>query len=747
MATPVSDVYDFKGMRPLQHNVECFLDYMELWVPRRQIEGLLLWLSQTMRFPVSLSSLERSNHLLSRCRYCLNSDPEGNFIFRVWYSGCKVQAENGFHALEIHMVKKTATGNGQSDRYSMRCPALTVALGRETVRCEPHFVQVSRPVPLRDSSDQEQWFLVFRGEFVVSVEDASLIGIEVEISDFSVTVRGQRGQLLNAVEFMDRQTDMLPLWVARGFYAYSLEASCPFVTRHPGEEVTLSIPKQRVGLVKRGTYTTETLTLRNIVVGHFVSATVTENKYFVVINIPSNEVLQSQECHMSVGNVPGVQVYYSIDLVLEFVEMAYPMNWTMENYYECTVASSQYAQREMMQQAAFSTAINNIDVSCNTSDNEQVAGPQHMTSSPSLPPKSGYMIDNTTADVNDEMGNLQKLSIKEQFAAPESNETLEEVSGSGYHSDIEENAYPSLVKVSSINSTVLTPIEDNPTSETYSIVTSTGIKHKALSLTTGQPKTFNVYRSESPQPKEKHVTRSGAKVRLSRSDVTNVMTQNMRNYPTDQVMSSSPLKIPIQPNVTSNQSSRDNQTMAFPPTTNLSNKSYLDSRNADPVLMSVSSHWPEDNMVALDTFPRDAESNLLVAMSADGYIPLGPTNVSPSRKREEWSQRFNENRVKQEQEETLESGKQRIKSAMDENRRVSDTFHSLLQLKIPGSPSKQSGSQSSGQIYLNSKTNMGPGLWTMRSHLSRSPLDEILDSPSDEFETIAASEDLVLSHT
>ncbi|KAG8568403.1 hypothetical protein GDO81_013985 [Engystomops pustulosus] len=74
-------------------NVECFLDYMELWVPRRQMDGLLLWLSRVMRFPVSLSSLDRSNHLISRCRYALDMDSSGNFIFRVHYSACNVQTQ------------------------------------------------------------------------------------------------------------------------------------------------------------------------------------------------------------------------------------------------------------------------------------------------------------------------------------------------------------------------------------------------------------------------------------------------------------------------------------------------------------------------------------------------------------------------------------------------------------------------------------------------------------------------------
>ncbi|KAM5132140.1 uncharacterized protein C1orf127 homolog [Mantella aurantiaca] len=308
---------------------------MELWVPRKMMDGLLLWLSRIMRFPVSLSSLERSNHLLSRCRYALDIDNNSNYIFRVHYSACNVQTQNGFHSLEILMVKKTASGINQSNRYILKCPALTAALGREKVRCDPVYVQVSRPLPL-GNSDVQDWYLTFRGELVVAVEDASLIGVEVEMNDVNVIVRGLRGQLLNPRQFLDRQTDILPLWMAHGFYAYSLEASCPPVSQHPGEEVVVYIPKQRVGLVKRGSYTTETLTLKNIVSVQAISITVTENKQFVMVNIPANEVLQRQDCGTPGDTIHRIQPYYRIDLVLEFAEIAYPMNWTLENYYECS---------------------------------------------------------------------------------------------------------------------------------------------------------------------------------------------------------------------------------------------------------------------------------------------------------------------------------------------------------------------------------------------------------------------------
>eukprot|EP00079_Xenopus_tropicalis_P037365 XP_017951136.1 PREDICTED: uncharacterized protein C1orf127 homolog [Xenopus tropicalis] len=295
---------------------------------------------------VSLSSLDRSNQQLSRCKYFLDADADGNFLFRVHYTGCYVQTQEGFYKLEIHMVKKTSSGRGQSNRYLMRCPAMTAQLGREKLRCDPNYVQVSRPIPLGNSNDQADWFFSLRGELVVSIEDASLIGVEVDVSNSSVTVSGLRGQLLDGIKILDRQIDNLHLWLAHGFYAYSLEASCPSVSQHPGEEVILHIPKQRVGLVKRGSYSADILTLKNLIVGQSanVTVTVTENKQFVVINIPSHEVLQRQDCYTTIGNNPGVQFFYCIDLVLEFTEMAYPINWTLENYYECSVRVPQMIQ-------------------------------------------------------------------------------------------------------------------------------------------------------------------------------------------------------------------------------------------------------------------------------------------------------------------------------------------------------------------------------------------------------------------
>ncbi|XP_073511552.1 uncharacterized protein C1orf127 homolog [Phyllobates terribilis] len=293
---------------------------------------------------VNLSSLDRSNRLISRCRYALDMDSNGNFIFRVHYSACNVQTQNGFHVLEIHMVRKSSRGNGRSDRYRMRCPAVTAAMGRETVRCDPNYIQVSRPMPL-ENTDEQDWFLLFRGEIEVSVGDASLIGVEIEMNKSHVTVKGLRDLLLSSREFLDRRTELLPLWIGHALYVYSLEASCPLVTRDPGAEIALHIPKQRMGLVKRGLPMIETLTLKNIVALHPINITVTENKHFVMVNAPAGNILRSQDCTTR-DNRQGIRDFYSLDLVLEFAEIAHPMNWTLENYYECTVLTSDADQQE-----------------------------------------------------------------------------------------------------------------------------------------------------------------------------------------------------------------------------------------------------------------------------------------------------------------------------------------------------------------------------------------------------------------
>ncbi|KAJ1145237.1 hypothetical protein NDU88_011528 [Pleurodeles waltl] len=180
----------------ISSDVECFADYMELWIPKGHVEGLMQWLSRTMRIVVSLVSLERLNLALSGSGYSLYMDPDGNYLFRAQYSASFVQLENGNYILTIRIFKKYLAEAARSDHYIMKCPVVMSPLGREHVCCRPNAVQVSRPMPQGRASEEVHWFLSLRGQLVVSVDDASLIGLNVELNSSSITVTGARQPLL-----------------------------------------------------------------------------------------------------------------------------------------------------------------------------------------------------------------------------------------------------------------------------------------------------------------------------------------------------------------------------------------------------------------------------------------------------------------------------------------------------------------------------------------------------------------------
>ncbi|XP_077113542.1 ciliated left-right organizer ZP-N domains-containing protein [Ranitomeya variabilis] len=213
-----------------------------------------------------------------------------------------------------------------------------------------------------------------------------------------VTVKGLRDLLLSSREFLDRQAEVLPLWIGHGVYVYSLEASCPLVTRGPGAEVTFHIPKQRMGLVKRGSYSTETVTLKNIVVLPPINVTVTENKHFVMVNAQAADLLRSQDC-ITRDNRQGIQDFYSLDLVLEFAEIAHPMNWTLENYYECTGPTSDAVQQETgsKNNEKVETSANNTVTGTLTEENNAIqSNAEYPLSSGADPSRS----DNITSALN-----------------------------------------------------------------------------------------------------------------------------------------------------------------------------------------------------------------------------------------------------------------------------------------------------------------------------------------------------------
>ncbi|MEE6485193.1 hypothetical protein FKM82_014202 [Ascaphus truei] len=839
-------------------NVECFLDYMELWLLRRQMDGLLLWLSRAMRYPVSLSSLDRSNRLLSRCRYFLETDSDGNVLFRVHYSACNVQMEKGFHVLQIHLVKKTPLVNGRSDRYTMKCPAMTAALGRERVRCEPDYVQVSRPMPLRYSKDQTHWFLSFRGELVTSVEDASLIGMEVEITNSSVTVRGLRGHLLmKTEERMETETDVLPLWLAHGFYAYSLEASCPLVSQHPAAEVTLHIPKQRIGLVKRGSYSTNFLTLKNIVPPQSISVTVTENKHFVVINIPANEVLKTQECFTTVGSTLGVQAFYSIDLVLEFVEMAYPMNWTMENYYECVVAPSHIIQLEHTIAEVFPK--DRLEFSINItatgkSTEEEIVSPNITEIRIHTEPVSPHsLIDFGLSSLANKVSARGKYpvtpaptleesaqsSVPGEFSQSDttnSGELLEtDIVGSGEVLDTDISGSGELPETltPAAHSQVRTKTQktgSGPTPESYFGFAASRNRQKIWSLLTTNQPTFitkkprttlrelvNLHKILPSLSNETQYSTSKPELVASTSDTSDKQKMKVQlllqsTEHSSEMVASSPLQVSEQNKVTfshssleggyiltttsktlgegiTNQISTESQMVTFSTVTehaasegdrhsplsyspaaklHTTSKSLeplnSESQNSDVIIISSSSHWPNNDTAPWKRLPVDTESEFLVETSRDGFISFVPSNSPPRRKTEIGSVFVKLGKV---------DSKKQIKAGMvlaqEQGRATGQTHNATengqsislsrdsvtLQYLSESNNSRSSSSDwdllynppSSDKVSPSSTMSTGSSYWPIRSQWSDSHWEEIINSPLEGLEKIAAGEQLLLSAT
>uniref|UniRef100_A0A0D9S8N3 Chromosome 1 open reading frame 127 n=1 Tax=Chlorocebus sabaeus TaxID=60711 RepID=A0A0D9S8N3_CHLSB len=314
--------------------VECFSDYMTLWIPRSHVEGLRLWLARTLHLPGAWRAPNHLDSSFAKCGYFLHPASDGDFFFQVQYSACFVQKEKANYKLEIRIFQKGVTRLERSDRYIMKCPMLRSRLGQESVHCGPMFIQVSRPLPLRSDNRQTPWLLSLRGELVASLEDASLMGLYVDISATTVTVQSPRQGLLQRWEVLNTSAELLPLWLVSGHHAYSLEAACPPVSFQPESEVFVHIPKQRLGLVKRGSYIEETLSLRFLRVQQSNIFMVTENKDFVVVSIPAAGVLQVQRCQ-EVGGTLGTQAFYRVDLSLQFAEMAAPVLWTVESFFQC----------------------------------------------------------------------------------------------------------------------------------------------------------------------------------------------------------------------------------------------------------------------------------------------------------------------------------------------------------------------------------------------------------------------------
>ncbi|CAO2590039.1 Uncharacterized protein C1orf127, partial [Lemmus lemmus] len=321
----------------LTGKVECFSDYMTLQVSRSQVQGLRQWLAWILHPPGTKRAPNHLDSLLTKCGFLLRPAQEGGFIFRALYSGCFVQKEKANYRLEIRMFQKGTKRLKQSDLCIMKCPVITSRLGEQRVSCHPSFIQVSRPLPPRIDGGQTPWLLSLRGELVASLEDASLMGLDVDIGATTVTVQSPRQELLQRQEVWNTSLELLPLWLVSGSYAYSLKAACPLVSSQPGSEVSVYIPKQRLGLVRRGLGVEESLSPRFLRVHQSNTFTVTEDRDFVVVSIPARLLLQDQPCP-DARESPGTQAFYRVDLSLAFAEMEPPVHWRVENFFQCVVS-------------------------------------------------------------------------------------------------------------------------------------------------------------------------------------------------------------------------------------------------------------------------------------------------------------------------------------------------------------------------------------------------------------------------
>ncbi|XP_060234628.1 uncharacterized protein LOC110548147 [Meriones unguiculatus] len=321
----------------LTEKVECFSDYMTLKIPRSSVQGLRQWLARVLHQPGTKRAPSHLDSLLTQCGYLLHPAHEGGFIFRALYSACFVQKEEANYRLEIRMFQRGAKRLKQSNRYIMKCPVSMSKLGEQSVRCHPSFIQVSRPLPPRIDGGQTPWLLSLRGELVASLEDASLMGLDVDIGATTVTIQSPRQELLQRQEVWNTSLELLPLWLVSGSYAYSFQAACPLASSQPGSEISVHIPKQRLGLVKRGSRVEESLSPRFLRVRQSDTFTVAEDRDFVVVRIPAVLLLRDQPCQEA-RESPGTRAFYRVDLSLRFAEAVSPAHWTVEHFFQCAVS-------------------------------------------------------------------------------------------------------------------------------------------------------------------------------------------------------------------------------------------------------------------------------------------------------------------------------------------------------------------------------------------------------------------------
>ncbi|KAB5546178.1 hypothetical protein PHYPO_G00069110 [Pangasianodon hypophthalmus] len=319
----------------IEGDVECFSEYMELWIHRMRTEGLRLWLSAMLRIQVTLGSLEVLNQQLSACGFGLHKDPDRNYIFRVMYSGCFVQQEHGHYVIVLNLMKRISRFGGRTHNYVMKCPVVPPPPNTEHIQCDPDFIQVTRQIPVDSWNNELKWSLALRGSLVVALEDASLIQVNVDIQKPLITVQGRRNTVLSPVQVLQTEGQFLPLKLVSGQYAYSMEATCPNMIQHPSEDTVLHIYKRRMGLTKRGGYDNETLSVSSVSINQTDTFTWSETTSFVKLIVPTALIQMTKKCaDKERENLQ--QSFFRIDVVLTFKETNNRMFWTMENTSPCS---------------------------------------------------------------------------------------------------------------------------------------------------------------------------------------------------------------------------------------------------------------------------------------------------------------------------------------------------------------------------------------------------------------------------
>ncbi|XP_056896967.1 uncharacterized protein C1orf127 homolog isoform X3 [Takifugu flavidus] len=337
--------------------VTCFSEYMETTIHSARAQELRVWMSETLQSKVSLASLDHLNLQLSACGFSLHKDSNNDFLFRASYSGCSVQHQRGYHVLVLNL-KRINGFRSRSPRLIMKCPVVSVLPCREQIQCDPEFIQVTREVPNVNWGNELQWFLSL-GDFIVALEDASLIQMSTAVRGTNVSVQGRRTEVLSPVDVLGNVGEFLALKLVSGQYAYSMEAICPTVTTSIKEDIVLHILKRHVGLTKRGSHDPEALTVSSVSVNQTDRFTVQETSQFVTLTIPSAQILQTKvsrtgSCFHCIFPNKGpslsrgfvlqacpdskrlLQPFYRVGVLLSFKETNHKMQWSIENTLPCT---------------------------------------------------------------------------------------------------------------------------------------------------------------------------------------------------------------------------------------------------------------------------------------------------------------------------------------------------------------------------------------------------------------------------